>query len=127
MEYLLDTHTLIWFLNGEKDLSKSARKVIETNSSKNLVSIASIWEIAIKINLGKIDLDTIFSTMEKQLSENFIEILPITFQDTLTLTSLSLHHKDPFDRIIISQAINHDFTIITKDEHFAQYKVNTLW
>ena len=127
MNYLLDTHTLIWFLNGDKDLSVKARKAIETVGSVNFVSIASLWEMAIKISLHRLDLKTSFEKIGDEISNNNFQMLPITFQDTLILSSLPFHHRDPFDRLLIAQGINNDFTIISKDEHFDNYEIKVLW
>lgn len=127
MRYLLDTHTLLWFLNGDKQLSSSARKAIEDLDSIRFASIATIWEISIKSSLNKLILQTSFSEFRRELTDNYIELLPITFEDALTQHTLPLHHKDPFDRIIISQAINNNLTVITRDENFSLYGIKTLW
>ena len=127
MNYLLDTHTLIWFLNGDKDLSSIARKAIESPEAINFVSIVSLWEISIKISLKKLDLKASFENIGDEISNNNFQMLPITFQDTLILSSLAFHHRDPFDRLLIAQAVNNKFTIISKDHHFESYEVKVLW
>ena len=124
---LLDTHTLIWFINGSKELSQTARHTIEADDTNNFVSIVSLWEIAIKISLGKLELKTPFNQIGRQITENGFDILPVTFEDTLLIASLPFHHKDPFDRIIIAQAITNKLTIISKDEQFFNYSVKVLW
>ena len=127
MNYLLDTHTLIWFLNGDKSLSTKARKAIESSEATNFVSIVSLWEIAIKISLNRLDLKTSFENIGEEIINNNFQMLPITFQDTLVLSSLPFHHRDPFDRLLIAQGINNKFTIISKDEYFESYKTKVLW
>jgi len=127
MNYLLDTHALIWFLNGDKDLSTKARKAIESADAINFVSIASLWEIAIKISLERLELKMPFQTLSQEILNNSFQILPIVFEDILILSKLKFHHRDPFDRILISQAINNNFTLISKDKHFESYKVKLLW
>lgn len=124
---LLDTHTLIWYINGDAELSKIARTVIEADNSINFVSIASLWEIAIKISLGKLELKTPFNQIRRQIEENGFEVLPVTFEDTLTVSTLPFHHRDPFDRIIISQSFSNGLTLISKDKNFDLYKSNVLW
>jgi PIN domain nuclease of toxin-antitoxin system len=124
---LLDTHTFIWFINGDKELSTKARAIVEAEDALNFVSIASLWEIAIKISLGKLELKTPFNQLIKQLEENGFEILPITFDDTLILSTLPFHHRDPFDRMIIAQGLAHKMTIISKDPSFNQYNATTIW
>ena len=106
MNYLLDSHALIWFLNGDKDLSSKARKAIESPGAINFISIVSLWEIAIKIRLGKLDINISFDTLKTVLINNQIELLPIHFEHIQQLLTLPLHHNDPFDRLIISQAIS---------------------
>lgn len=127
MNNLLDTHTLIWFLNGDNSLSKKARRNIESESATNFISIASLWEIAIKISLGKLELLTEFSSVFEQIRKNGVQVLPITFEDTLILSTLPFYHRDPFDRLIICQSITNRFTIISKDKYFEEYKVNLIW
>jgi PIN domain nuclease of toxin-antitoxin system len=127
MNHLIDTHALIWFLNGDNDLSEKAKKAIEDNEATNFISIASLWEIAIKISLGKLELKSPFSKIAEQIANNGFQILPITFEDTLILSSLPFHHRDPFDRIIISQSFNNNLSIISKDKQFGAYQVNLIW
>ncbi len=127
MRNILDTHTLIWFLNGDEQLSTKAKKAIEKSGTINFVSIASLWEMAIKTSLGKLEMKSNYSKVAELLEDNGFQILPITFADTLLLLSLPLHHKDPFDRIIITQSISNNLTIITRDQYFSQYKIEQLW
>jgi len=127
MNHLLDTHTIIWFINGDLELSKKARNVIEEDSSANFVSIASLWEIAIKVSLGKLELNGPFSEIRTQLDQNGFQLLPITWEDTLLIASLPFHHRDPFDRILIAQSINTNLKIITKDDQFKNYAVSLIW
>jgi PIN domain nuclease of toxin-antitoxin system len=127
MNYLIDTHALIWFLNGDNDFSDKAKKAIEDNDAINFISIASLWEIAIKISLGKLELKTPFVKISEQIANNGFQILPITFEDTLILSSLPFHHRDPFNRIIISQSFNNKLTIISKDRYFDAYQVALIW
>lgn len=124
---LLDTHTLIWFIEGSKELSRTARQTIEIENADNYVSIASLWEIAIKISLGKLELKTPFNQIDRQITQNGFEILPVTFEDTLIVSALPFHHRDPFDRIIIAQAITNKLTIISKDGLFSSYTAKVIW
>ena len=127
MNYLLDTHTLIWFLNGDNSLTSKARKAIESDNATNFVSIASLWEISIKLSLDRLEIKFSFETISKEFDKNNFQLLPITFKDILVLSKLPFHHRDPFDRMIISQSIANDFTIISKDKEFGSYKVKLLW
>jgi len=124
---LLDTHTLIWFIDGNKELSQTARQEIEAENATNFVSIASLWEIAIKVSVGKLELKTSFNQINLKLTENGFEILPVTYEDTLIISALPFHHRDPFDRIIIAQAMTNKLTIISKDEQFSSYSIKAIW
>jgi len=124
---LLDTHTLIWYINGDLELSQNAKTAIEANDTINFVSIASLWEIAIKISLGKLELKTPFKQIGRQIEENGFEVLPVTFEDTLTISTLPFHHRDPFDRIIIVQSFSNGLTLISKDKNFDLCKAKVLW
>jgi PIN domain nuclease of toxin-antitoxin system len=124
---LLDTHTLIWYINGDWELSQNAKVAIEADNTINFVSIASLWEIAIKISLGRLELKTPFNQIARQIEENGFEVLPITFEDTLTLSTLPFHHRDPFDRIIIVQSFNNGLTLIYKDQNFEPYRAKVIW
>lgn len=126
-QYLLDTHALIWFIEGDKQLSLNARTSIEGDNVINYVSIASLWEISIKISLNKLELRTPFEYINRQLRENGFELLPISFADTLTVSTLPFHHRDPFDRLIIAQSLNTGIDIITKDENFLLYGAQVIW
>lgn len=124
---LLDTHTLIWYINGDPELSQAARTAIEADNAINFVSIASLWEMAIKISLGKLELKTPFNQISRQIVENGFEVLPLTFEDTLTVSTLPFYHRDPFDRIIIAQSFNNGLTLISKDRNFDLYKAKVIW
>ena len=124
---LLDTHSLIWYVNGATELSQNAKAAIEAEDVLNFVSIASLWEMAIKISLGRLKLKTPFNQISRQIEENGFEVLPVTFEDTLTVSTLPFHHRDPFDRIIIAQGFNNGLTIISKDKNFDLYKAKVLW
>jgi len=127
MKFLLDTHTFLWFLCGDSELSKQARAIIENPKYEKYVSIASFWEISIKNSLGKLTLDIPFSELKTEATKNSFQILPITFEDTLQLSTLPFHHRAPFDRIIISQAKGNNLTLVSRDENFSPYNVNLLW
>jgi PIN domain nuclease of toxin-antitoxin system len=124
--FLLDTHTLIWFLDNDLRLPPSAKKQIESAESV-FVSIVSIWEIAIKINIGKLKLKTDFQAIEQNLVAQDISILEINIAAIKTYLNLPLHHRDPFDRILIAQSIDRALTIISCDVQFDAYPVTRLW
>jgi PIN domain nuclease of toxin-antitoxin system len=126
MTLLLDTHALIWFLDNDPRLPASICTQIETTPTV-FVSIASLWEIAIKVNIGKLDLSAPFSTIEPNLIALGITPLSITFKDLEIYLSLPLHHRDPFDRILIAQTINHNLSLVSQDNQMDAYSIQRLW
>ena len=126
MRLLIDTHILIWFLEGSKLLSKSRRQIIATPQNDIFVSIASLWEIAIKISLGKLTLTSPLADVIKQIAVENIEILSIAPEHTLQVSVLPFYHRDPFDRIIIAQAQVENSPIMTADAEFTKYSVQIL-
>jgi PIN domain nuclease of toxin-antitoxin system len=108
-------------------LSAKARKAIESDSASNFVSIVSLWEIAIKLSLNRLSMKIPFAKLSDELAKNNFQLLPITFNDTMILSTLEFHHRDPFDRLLISQALANDFTLISKDEEFSKYEIKLLW
>lgn len=127
MNLLLDTHSLIWFLNGDEKLSNNAKAVIEDDANSKIVSIASIWEIAIKISLSKFRFSKGFKHFLDMVEDNGFEILPITFEHTLELSTLEFLHRDPFDRLLIAQCRSEKLVIVTKDDNINRYNLKTIW
>lgn len=127
MAYLLDTHSFLWFVSNDKQLSSTACQTIQT-SEFVYVSMATIWEIAIKYKSGKLILPSDFNHfIPYHLEKNAFKILPITFKHIATINKLDFFHKDPFDRLLIAQAIHEKFTLISKDTKFSEYPVLLHW
>lgn len=127
MSFRLDTHTFIWFINDDDSLPKKVINKIKNLDNQCFISVASIWEMAIKVKLSKLSLSSDFERIIDFLELNQIEILPITFSHILTLNDLDFHHRDSFDRIIIAQGITEKLTIISKDENFKFYPTKIYW
>ena len=127
MKLLLDTHAFLWFLAGNVMLSKKAKALIENPENEKYISIASFWEAAIKQSLGKLTLDVSFVELKTEMIKNGFQFLPITFDDTLRLSMLPFHHRDPFDRIIISQAMENNLTLLSCDSSFHLYNLKLVW
>jgi len=127
MDLLLDTHAFIWFISGDTALPQKVVDAIKNVENKCFISIASLWEIAIKSSLKKLELKSDFNRITDQLADNDIEILPITFEHLQRALTLEFHHRDPFDRIIISQGLVERLIIVSKDEHFPSYTDRILW
>jgi len=124
---LLDTHTLLWFLEDSPRLPSEIKEQIESGNEV-VVSIASLWEIAIKLSINKLRLQFEFQELPNILEELEISILTLSFEDTNIYLSLPLHHRDPFDRILIAQAMNHSLSIASADIAFDAYTtIHRLW
>ena len=127
MRYLLDTHVVIWFFDDVDRLAKGVYDKILDPTSECFVSIASAWEIAIKMGTGKLRFDGGVSEFFNAISDNGFEILPVTREYLETLESLPLLHRDPFDRLLISTALTEELTIITADDNIQRYEVAWIW
>ncbi|MEH1851966.1 MAG: type II toxin-antitoxin system VapC family toxin [Nostoc sp.] len=124
--FLLDTHAFIWLTENDSSLPDNLRRTINTADTVYL-SIASLWEIAIKLNLGKLSLQQSYETIGSAIDASDILILSISFADTVQARNLPLHHGDPFDRMLIAQARNHSLIIISRDKKFDAYSVQRMW
>jgi PIN domain nuclease of toxin-antitoxin system len=124
---IIDTHAYIWYINGNDSLSSKALEIIDNDRNAIFISIASIWELSIKIKIGKLKLISDFETIEQDLRKFGITLLPISIDDILQNFKLPFLHRDTFDRIIISQALTNDLPIIGCDEIFDNYKINRIW
>ena len=127
MRFLIDTHTFLWFIHDSPQLSAKAKNLLESDSDL-WVSIVSLWEIAIKVNIGKLRLPNSYEDfIPEQVTLNDIEILPIKMAHLATYTTLSLHHRDPYDRLLIAQAMTEKVSIISADIKFDSYSVKRIW
>ena len=128
MKIILDTHAFLWFAENSKKLSQTANILLNNQENKLLLSIASVWEMQIKIGIGKLQLEeSLTEIVAKQREVNEVEIFPINLDHIWQLDSLPLHHKDPFDRMLIAQAITENLPILTIDSIFHKYQVNIIW
>lgn len=128
MRMLLDTHAFLWFVLGDLQLSSNARHHIEDPDNEKLVSPASYWEIAIKISLKKYTLSQPYEAfMQRGIRDNGFIILAIEPKHMAAVTSLPFHHRDPFDRLIIAQAMVEQMPVISGDAAFAAYPVTCIW
>jgi PIN domain nuclease of toxin-antitoxin system len=126
--YLLDTHALLWASNDDPRLGKKARAAILDESSNLMASVASAWELSIKVGSGGLQLNpNVVSWFTQATMVGRIQVLPVELSHLTELETLAKHHGDPFDRLLICQALTLDLTILTKDQAFKKYKVKTLW
>ena len=128
MRLLLDTHTFLWFVLNDPQLSATAKAHVEDPANDILISPASYWEIAIKVRLKKLDLFAPYDDfMHRGIVGNDFEILPIEPKHTSILTTLPLHHKDPFDRLLVAQAMAEQIPLVSADAALDAYSIIRLW
>lgn len=128
MTALLDTHAFLWFILDDPQLSATARALMSDPANDLLLSPASYWEMAIKISLGKYSLAEDFEAfMERQITENSLTVLPISIAHAAVIAALPFHHRDPFDRLLIAQAMTETIPVISSDRIFDKYPVTRIW
>jgi PIN domain nuclease of toxin-antitoxin system len=127
VSFLLDTHILFWLLVGSRHLSRDVQATLASRQNSVFLSVASTWEIAIKVGLGKLDLPSdLQSWLPTEIDAAGLKLLPIHLSHTLRVAALPHHHRDPFDRLIIAQAMAQNLTIVTADRVFDLYDVPLL-
>ncbi|MCU1271201.1 MAG: twitching motility protein PilT [Acidobacteriaceae bacterium] len=127
MKAILDTHAFLWALAGDARMSRHARDVFAGSTDLSL-SIASVWEILIKVQSGKLTFPRPAGPyVLSRMAENRIATLPISIDHLLALDRLPMHHRDPFDRMLIAQSMEQDWPIITADRAFKQYPIRVIW
>ena len=128
MKYLVDTHSLIWFISGDPLLSSRARQLIDDEENQIFISIAGLWEMAIKFSIGKLNLEKPFEDIfPDQLEINSIEILGIRIDHLKIAARLPFHHRDPFDRLMIAQSLIDGLPLLSVDDVFDDYGVERYW
>ena len=128
MKLLLDTHAFLWFIAGDSQLDDYARQLIEDLSNERYLSVVSVWEITIKSSLGRLTVPAPPSALIREHAwANAIDLLAITPEHFDMLHSLPYHHKDPFDRLLIAQAMQEGMLLVTKDQAFNAYDVQAAW
>ena len=128
MKILLDTHVFIWWDSAPLKIIPEVLELCQSQDNALLLSVASVWEMQIKLQLGKLKLNIpLPELIESQQHINDIQILPIEINHVLGLGDLPSHHKDPFDRLIISQAKVEDIVLISKDAIFERYPIKVIW
>jgi len=125
---LLDAHTMLWFFWDDPQLSARAKALIEDANNRKLVSIATCWEIAIKVGLGKLDLgEPSRSFLPREIARNNFELLPISLAHATAVEELAAHHRGPFDRLLVAQAMAEGLPLVSADGVFDQYGVSRVW
>lgn len=127
MKTLLDTHALVWWFSEPEKLSRRVASIIRNASNVVLISAASAWELAIKVNLGKVDAISLVSDLSIHLAEEGFEELPIAIRHATRAGLLPLHHRDPFDRLLVAQALELDVPILSADKSLDHYDIRRVW
>jgi PIN domain nuclease of toxin-antitoxin system len=126
MQLLLDTHALLWFVGGDSRLVEIARSLIADEANEIYVSVASVWEMAIKHRLGKLQLgESIDAFLARELRK--YDVLPISVAHAVKTAALDLHHRDPFDRLLAAQSLSEDLPLVSADPVFDGYGVRRIW
>jgi PIN domain nuclease of toxin-antitoxin system len=128
VKVLVDTHTFIWALLHDRRLTTKAKQVLRSDEHELLFSLVSLWEIAIKIKTGKLNtIGSSVSYIRDEMEDFSMQLLPIHYEHILQLEMLPPHHSDPFDRLLIAQAIAESIPILTHDEIFSHYPIKVIW
>ena len=128
MRLLLDTHTFLWWINNDPSLSEPARIAISSKVNECYLSLASCWELAIKTSIGKLQLTkSVDRFIPEELAANDFQLLSIDFRHVAKVETLPFHHRDPFDRLLVAQALIEKMTIISADAVLSEYGIKRLW
>ena len=127
MRILLDSHALLWFLEGNSKMPEATVEIIRAPENNIYVSIASIWEIAIKTSIGKLDVNGGIDNLVKNIDENGFSLLEVSTEHIKTVTELPFIHRDPFDRMLIAQAMVEEMAIMTVDGNIMKYEIGCIW
>ena len=128
MKVLLDTHAFLWLISGDDRLSETAQKTFLKPGNILFFSAASLWEICIKMSLGKLSLKSGWlKTIEDEMKINAIQWLSIEMTHCVKLINLPFHHRDPFDRMLVAQAMVDDMQLLSRDTRLASYEIKCIW
>jgi PIN domain nuclease of toxin-antitoxin system len=128
MTFLLDTHSFLYFVMGSQALSGRARTLIEDTDNTRLLSLASVWEIAIKTSIGKLAISLpLEELISSHVTANAITLLPIGLRHIALVSTLPFHHRDPFDRLLVAQSLAEDLPLVSADTRLDRYGIERLW
>jgi PIN domain nuclease of toxin-antitoxin system len=125
---LLDTHAFLWYAQGSSDVRAACRDAIESPENELLLSVASCWEMAIKISLGKLRLgEGLDALLDRSRRDGRVGVLGIEVSHVSRVATLPMHHRDPFDRLLVAQALCDDLTLVSRDASLDAYGIKRLW
>lgn len=128
MRVLLDTHVFLWWVNDAPELSAKARATIRKGQNECFLSVASAWEMAIKVSTGKLTLSqSVERFIPEQLAANGFRLLEIDFRHAAKVESLPFHHRDPFDRLLVAQAMSEKMAVVSADAALSEYGIKRIW
>ena len=128
MKLLLDTHAFLWWVGASRELSRKARSAVGSGRNECFVSMASAWEIAIKVSLGSLRVEGALDRfLPEQLAANGFQPLPVDLKHAARVAALPFQHRDPFDRLLVAQALEEELAVVTADPVFARYGVKRVW
>lgn len=128
MRLLVDSHALVWAMLNDHRLSPRSRRAFREGTDELHVSHVSLWELSIKITIGKLrTLGSSISYLRDECNEHGISVIPLRFDHILRAESLPLHHRDPFDRLLVAQALEEDLAILSSDSRLRQYSARVVW
>lgn len=128
MSYLLDTHAFLWWVSDDARLTQTARNIIGSRENECFFSVVSAWEIAVKSQIGRLELKiSLSSFLTNTIQSNAFRVLPVGLTHALKLHTLQIHHRDPFDRMLVAQALEENLTLLSNDRKIKSYPVDVLW
>jgi PIN domain nuclease of toxin-antitoxin system len=127
MKLLLDTHAFLWFVAGDERLSRAARRALENKTAELYLSAASVWEMAIKSELGRLTLPAPLEMYVAEKVASGFRMLPVEWQHAAAVEKLPPHHRDPFDRLLVAQSLVENLSLVTGDTAFSPYGVKVVW
>ena len=127
MKLLLDTHAFLWYMAGDERLSRRARRAMDADDAELILSAAAVWEIAIKVKLGRLTLPDSVEEYVTEKIEAGLQTLPVDWQHAAAVEKLPLHHRDPFDRLLVAQALTEGLPLVTGDPALRAYGVKVIW
>lgn len=127
MDLLLDTHAFLWFVTGDKRLSRKARHQLSDDQARLFISVASVWEMAIKVSLDRLGLPTSLTEYISEKLQSGFHLFPVEWRHAAAVSQIPFHHRDPFDRLLIAQSIQEEIPIVSADVVFRKYPVKVIW